>query len=1143
MRARRPCNAEHRGYWTSPHTSKETAARDMPRSVDLPLFVHSLLGDDVDTGKQLRSCLGGLEIREVAAEETWMKTYGVVNGGLELMHEALSSLTCSWTVRLYPDVAPAGGPPAPVFGAVDATLLESHPVDLLVWEGGRAKPMAWTALHGSVQEAQRRARPSVILESWQEGSSVWSQGPVSSSADAAWKRLGYITRNKLISSLRVGGAIRQRRLLVVRYHQSSPLTWTWAPEEPPAEPRPMSNLLDPPGLVNRTAYLGRLYQKAPDCRTQPMPPKIGRLIRTEKGIRRLQAHELSRGLGAANLTPGTPTEQIEASTSLFLWSYLLEGTWYKKPFPSPILRQGPEDVMPGPPGNRVKTGHFSWKPPDLVADSTWRRARVQRLENAAREYPNPSELISDGLRRLEIHRKNYDHDGPRPTTLQVLWWEFPREHWDLLRNGSPMNFLIPPGPAIHPNSPMDPPQLDAACEFVDELVDLGVLIPPPQGMEVLTTTPLFCVDKPHQPGQLRVIADMLRGGQNQVVGADPVFLPKVTHILDSLYAEGFSAVVDASKFFYQFPTDPSDYPYLGVVHPRTLEKLVWAGLPMGSGNSPALASRFGIGFLRLLQQGFDHYQGTGRANCYWTGFQDSGSYDPTLGYGMVYTHKGQGAVLIWVYVDDFLIHAPTEDLCQKGLTQFMDTALNCGLLCHPDKLVPPSQEVKYCGLLLNTQSTPTLKMPQSKKERALSMCQHVIGSPKRNWSRLALSVVSGVLESLAECTPRRLGHTHLRALHDLIHSDREGTGLGPYLTCACLNQDSLDGLIWWEEHLRLGPGRMVRAIHASILVPTFGDGSGTGTGGTFHLPFATLRMWKATWGIQVYHFTSNHKELSTLRLTLEHIKSTSPTSVRHTTLFYFTDNSCTYWVCMKGSSRQPHLHSELVAIRDLELELGCHLAVVHVPGKVIIREGTDGLSRGVWVSPLHAQLPRDVLLPNIFAPLHPDATLVRYYIIHHVMDYHRGNGSSLPLNLHKWRLMDWSSPWHEQNIMGSFTVWFPPPELARQSISYLLYRYVEDPLHTSGLFFVPRVLPAFWQNLSKYVIELPTLYPHRSDLAFSLSRPPLLPIPVLVLYLPPHVRRVPPRDRLDQASPPHRARWHQKQAEEMRRLPPTPVDP
>jgi hypothetical protein len=62
---------------------------------------------------------------------------------------------------------------------------------------------------------------------------------------------------------------------------------------------------------------------------------------------------------------------------------------------------------------------------------------------------------------------------------------------------------------------------------------------------------------------------MLRGGQNKCIGADPVVLPRASHILDLMYEGGYSAVVDASKFFHQFSTHPKDRPHLGLKHPIT----------------------------------------------------------------------------------------------------------------------------------------------------------------------------------------------------------------------------------------------------------------------------------------------------------------------------------------------------------------------------------------------------------------------------------------------------------------------------------------------------------------------------------------------------------------------------------------------
>jgi hypothetical protein len=129
-----------------------------------------------------------------------------------------------------------------------------------------------------------------------------------------------------------------------------------------------------------------------------------------------------------------------------------------------------------------------------------------------------------------------------------------------------------------------------------------------------------------------------------------------------MYTGGYSAVVDASKFFYQFLTHPDDHPNLGLRHPLTNEIYEYWGLPMGAANSPALAGRYGLSFVRMLKARFGEFQGTPLANCWWTGFSEMGEYDPNEGYGYVLTDEsGSPAVKVWVHVDDFLIHGDTYD--------------------------------------------------------------------------------------------------------------------------------------------------------------------------------------------------------------------------------------------------------------------------------------------------------------------------------------------------------------------------------------------------------------------------------------------------------------------------------------------------
>ena len=122
-----------------------------------------------------------------------------------------------------------------------------------------------------------------------------------------------------------------------------------------------------------------------------------------------------------------------------------------------------------------------------------------------------------------------------------------------------MNFLSPPEEGTHKNAAMADKQLDIAVAFIKELRELRVLAPQETWEEpIKTTAPLFTIPKEGQINQWQVIAYMLRGGQNQTIGADPTILPQQTHILDQTYEGGYSAVVDTSKCFYQFSAHPAD---------------------------------------------------------------------------------------------------------------------------------------------------------------------------------------------------------------------------------------------------------------------------------------------------------------------------------------------------------------------------------------------------------------------------------------------------------------------------------------------------------------------------------------------------------------------------------------------------------
>ena len=233
--------------------------------------------------------------------------------------------------------------------------------------------------------------------------------------------------------------------------------------------------------------------------------------------------------------------------------------------------------------------------------------------------------------------------------------------------------------------------------------------------------PLFLVPKPGQEGQWKCIADGKAGGQNIVCVNDPMHLLQPTDILPWLYPGGFSAIIDASKYFHMFKTKPDEWKYLGVVHPKTGKFYIYTTLPMGSRNSPAAACRFGSGFLREVTRTHPSFQGTLRLNDF-TQTLLGEKIDSSLGSGRVEVGRdGLGKNLLFMHIDDVFLHSHTYAKTAEGLTHVINTALCLGLICQPVKTQPHWQWQKYCSFIYDTHNIPTMHIPQAKHTCACPM--------------------------------------------------------------------------------------------------------------------------------------------------------------------------------------------------------------------------------------------------------------------------------------------------------------------------------------------------------------------------------------------------------------------------------------
>lgn len=1012
------------------------------------------------------------------------------------------------------------------------TLLQRHPVDLVVIDCGNVQQYATTEerLLEAIRISDRP--PCLVIESHKPTAVLHEEGPMGKASRHRWEQLEYNSCCQMIKATNVGGACSQSRLITVRSRRGNP-TWQWAAQKCNEFPRSMANQLTPEGLVPYNLW----QQSPPPCHRvwtsqDPMPPIWQPWIQQGNKFRKLSCQEMGKGHGGnPDWLYKNKRRFFEQTTSRYHWEYLSLSLTQTFQAPSP-----PDTQCGFPPeeGFHSKIGsvanhrpEWKWVPPDLTKGGVFYQARLESLQRAASTYEQSSDIIAEGIDILDRHRRNYSFSGTQLTQLQIIWWEFPREHWEPLRIGSSMNFASPPEPGLHPNSPMDEEQQRVASEFVDELLAINAIVPSKPDHPTKTIAPLFCLPKPGQPGQWRIISNMKDGGQNRVVMSDPVYLPRSSHMVTEMYTGGYTAVVDASKFFYQFLTHPNDRQYLGLRHPRTGKIFEYRGLPMGAGNSPALASRYGLAFVRLLRERGAHIFGTCPVvNTWGREFQAPGSYREDLGHGCNNLRKdGKPGVKIWVHVDDFALHGPDYETTLEALEFFMEQAVIVGLLCNPRKCVLPAQVTKYCGFLFDTQHTPTLRIPLAKREHALAMVEFCLEQgPTHKHSRWALAVVVGTLEALVEATPRRLGHTKLRRFHNALRPEGLGTGISPYCTLMVIPEEVFSDLQWWQSFLRIPTGRVARPLKAAILVPVWGDGSGTGTGGTFQVPTTEITMWMAQWPPSIFHHSSNWKELKTLDLSLTQLMHHPNWRRLHgSQVFYFTDNAATYWICQAGSSRSPMLQQLVESIRMKELQLNCFLQVIHVPGTVMIHQGTDNLSRGIWATCLHDLGNPQNINASVLAGLKLNKVALTLWL----------TKIGLPST---FRMQQCEEPWQAAELLQHFTIWAPPPELARQAISFTLEVWVEAPLTTSALFLVPRVLAGFWHGLSRHIFELGEWLP--TDLPLTLQ--PDLPIPVVVLYLAPFIRQLTPAPVTYSMDMPSTAlqHWHQKQADAMRRLPP-----
>ena len=240
--------------------------------------------------------------------------------------------------------------------------------------------------------------------------------------------------------------------------------------------------------------------------------------------------------------------------------------------------------------------------------------------------------------------------------------------------------------------------------------------------------------------------------------------------------------------------------------------------------------------------------------------------------------------------------------------------------------------------------------------------------------------------------------------------------------------------------------RRVRCSKVGQVLYGFGDASGAGFGATIQIG-NEIKYEYGQWSSQITEEeSSNWRELSNLVSTLQRLAEKK--ELGDCEIFLFTDNTTAEASFWKGSSKSRKLFELILTLKELEFTHDFILHVIHVSGKRMIKQGTDGLSRGDHSEGVMTGQPMIT-----FVPLHLSAltrsSCLKTWVSKATKDMY-----------FKW--LDPRGWFTEVNKSGNF-IWAPPPAAGDVVVDLLGKARLKRP-NSMHLVVIPRLMTGRWRR-------------------------------------------------------------------------------
>ena len=246
------------------------------------------------------------------------------------------------------------------------------------------------------------------------------------------------------------------------------------------------------------------------------------------------------------------------------------------------------------------------------------------------------------------------------------------------------------------------------------------------------------------------------------------------------------------------------------------------------------------------------------------------------------------------------------------------------------------------------------------------------------------------------------------------------------------------------------PWRRARPRKAATVFYGFGDASGAAFGATLQRGAqqgASVIFQYGQWQTTVTEEeSSNWRELANLVEFLEDQGRSG--ELDDAEVFMFTDNSTAENSFFKGTSKSKKLLDLILRLRRLEMRTGLILHIIHVSGKRMIAQGTDGLSRGDHTTGVMAGSSMKDFIPIHLGCLERAPRLRNW--LEEVL-------KGLPWNLVSPE--EWFSPTPDTDVQ----VWCPPPAAADVAVERLRVKRHMRP-NALHIILVPRLMTGRWRK-------------------------------------------------------------------------------